>query len=177
MGDLAGNNRQRAGMQGLLRYFDGRTFLAAAILLVAACTDPGASCYNCLDHDPDAALPVDAPPVRIIATGRTLPEQASNVYYFEQCAIDCVQMVRFDLPADLVDRALTEIAAKQATRIAPEEVAGLFTSPPSRPKWWVAPDLSNSAGYAVEAANGWPLTYVLSPQGLRTRVFLMSNSM
>ena len=70
-------------------------------MALVGCDDFLSACYSCLEGDPSKQVaPEEISKIGIIATGANVPDGAKNVYYFEQCGIDCTQYIRFDLPKE-----------------------------------------------------------------------------
>jgi hypothetical protein len=149
--------------------------VSAAAPLFASCDPIGDICFNCMEATANAPMPqVDAARLRLIHGG-TLPARATNVYYAEQCGIDCIQWIRFDLP----DAGWDEFAVQMR-----DSAPNLVHSPVSNAAmgdavpWFNARPGLPLENYALMGRQGWPvsITAYQLPDGVM-RVYLVANQM
>ena len=83
------------------KYFAVLTISVASLTLSACDTEFISVCYSCLESDPAEQISeADIKKIEVIGNGTKLPANARNVYYYEECGIDCIQHIRFDLPTE-----------------------------------------------------------------------------
>lgn len=156
-----------------------------AMLLLAGCSDDFVSvCHSCLKGDPAAPVSKsEIAKIGLVYSGRTLPPSATNIYYAEECGIDCQQWIRFDAPnADA--RAFAN--SLLLTPLAPGDAQAGVPPLPSKPfGWWpeVFPTShltgTNDVSTAKYGKNekGQPLTVILQPGTPNARVWIYAFSM
>jgi hypothetical protein len=145
----------------------------AAILLLASCGDPFLSvCHSCVKGDP--AQPVsatEAAKIGLVYSGKRLPKSASNIYYAEECGIDCAQWIRFDVPiADARAFANGLLDVPIGTNKAPlADITGVPL------KWWtsVTRGTAEQGGNEI-GAKGQPIQIWLKPQGATATVWVFA---
>ena len=143
----------------------------AAVMLLTACEIPSIdSCYSCIDAPTDRAIPAPLQAKVRLIHGGGLPTEAHQVFYFEECGIDCRQQLRFDAPSTVAE-AFVHRMLPQATA---EEAA---TAPlPTGPVWWTAQNASGTQSWRSSPDQPWPLTIVTMPLGNeQTRVWLSAH--
>jgi hypothetical protein len=155
------------------------TFLMLALLLsgcdIMGPIDPiGDICFNCVDAPANAPLAqADAARLRLIHGG-TLPAGARNVYYAEECGIDCIQWIRFDVPAAAWETLLERLRDGAQSRTADGEMM----SAPGDPAWWRIEPEGTAEQLRLAGPQGWPLSLLSYPVGEgQIRVFLVANQM
>jgi hypothetical protein len=162
-------------------------FLAAALLLTGCNDEPFLDfCQSCLKGDPAQLVPkAEVAKIGLVYSGTKLPRSAMNVYYHEQCGIDCQQWIRFDAPpadarAFANGQLLTPLAKTASSPKAPQFLA------PSKPMpWWpksfpataeTSTNDINQANYS-DGAKGKPMTIILQSGTPYARVWVYAFSM
>jgi hypothetical protein len=150
--------------------------LLPAALLAVACDPIGDVCFNCGDSGSNAPLAsADAARLRLIHGG-TLPAGASNVYYTEQCGIDCIQWIRFDIPAAEWEPLLTRL--REGAEGRSPDIVSEIDGPPGAAWWRVNPPAGVAEHVALVGPQGWPLALISYRLDARSiRVFLTANQM
>lgn len=156
-----------------------------AALLLAGCSDQFEFCQVCPKGNPALAVPrSEVAKITMVYSGQRLPPSATNVYYYEQCGIDCQQWFRFDAP-NAAARAFTDslLLAPLAKAKLPQDNQFL---PPSKPMpWWPIrfPDGVETSTNDINDANykdgtkGKPMTIILQPGSPNARVWMYAFSM
>jgi hypothetical protein len=151
--------------------------LLPVTFLLAACGpfgDPiGDICFSCVGSVGNAPLAAtDTMRVRLIHGG-TLPASATNVYYTEQCGIDCIQWVRFDIP----EGEWAPLRARLSADARPDNPSEAM-APPGNPDWWRIEPEGAAERLRFNGPQGWPLN--ITAYGVDTakmRVFLVALQM
>lgn len=150
--------------------------IVALPLLLAACGPLIDQCYSCIGNDPNAVLsPGQQAKVALIGSPRRLPAGARNVRYYEECGIDCFQMLSFEAPlaeARFFANGLVEvpIAAGGALNLA---------QPSTALDWWPKSWPAGIESGENDAGKGKPpfVTVAVLPQGKTARVWLRAFNM
>lgn len=144
--------------------------------LLAACGPLIDQCYSCIGNDPNAVLsPEQQAKVVLIDSPRRLPASARNVRYYEECGIDCFQMLSFEAPlaeARHFANGLVEAPIAAGRTIDP---AGPSTALDWWPKSWPA-GVESGENDASTGKRPFVIVAVL-PQGATGRVWLRAFNM
>jgi hypothetical protein len=158
---------------------------AIAMLLLAGCdADVISVCHSCLKGDPAAPVAkAELAKIGLVYSGRRLPPSATNIYYAEECGIDCQQWIRFDAPmADARAFATSLLLTPPAKTDAKEPP---FLSPSKPLAWWptnlpadamVSTNHISTAKYG-KYEKGQPLTIILQPGAPSARVWIYAYTM
>jgi hypothetical protein len=158
----------------------------AMALLFTGCSDPLDFCQSCLKGDSARVVPAgDVAKIGLVYSGQKLPPSATNVYYHEECGIDCQQWVRFDAPIadarDFADSLL--LAPLKAMPQTPQ--SSQFLTPSKPMPWWpkafaagveTSTNDINDANYK-DGQKGKPMTVILQPGSPNARVWIYAFSM
>jgi hypothetical protein len=165
-----------------------RTSVGLAVaLLLAGCSDPLDFCQSCLKGDPALAVPKgDIAKIGLVYSGQKLPPSATNVYYHEECGIDCQQWIRFDAPVTDARAFANSLLLAPLAKPAPQPPQSSQFLLPTKPlQWWpkAFPDGVetgtndiNDANYK-DGAKGKPMTIILQPGSPNARVWIYAFSM
>jgi hypothetical protein len=146
--------------------------LLAATALLSGCDPVGDACFNCVNAPADAPIGAEQAVQLRLIHGGTLPAGARDVYYAEQCGIDCIQWIRFEIAEAHWQPLLTRLRRGAEARSMPGDGGG----GPGQPIWWrYEPDAATEQ-VALTGPQGWPLTvtgYLVRPG--RIRAYLVAN--
>lgn len=147
--------------------------IAGFLMLLAGCNNVGASCRSCIGHDVSKPVAVkDVAKIKIITGDTLLPKSATNVYFSEECGIDCSQQIRFDMPSAEARIFAEKLAGTALVAIKNASLSAAGAN--SKLTWWPA-KIEKAMSASNEEAN--PVRAFVVPNGDKATVYIHSFSM
>ncbi len=147
--------------------------IISGVILLSACSNVISSCRSCIDHDESKPVKAtDLAKIKIIRGDTMLPQSARNVYFFEECGIDCAQKIRFDMPPAEASVFAQKLAGAP---LAPVENGSLSpTDPDTKLAWW---PVKMEKGMSVSSTQADALYIFVAPNGANATVYIHNFSM
>lgn len=158
-----------------------RALLIASLMAfsVTGCDDAVQVCRNCFDHDVQKPLSdAQARSLDLVSRVNNLPPEARNVYFQETCGMDCMQLIRFDLPANVAHDVMKRYSTVGIRKLSVSDQNSLLRAQDKPPlTWWLKEPIPNVEGVSSDLQAGQLTEFILVPMGKDMRVYMRAFTM
>lgn len=117
--------------------------------------------------------------MKVDARVKSLPKEAQNVYFEEWCGIDCSQIIRFDLPADIAHEVMSRYSIVEIGQLPARNQRGLLRAQIDGPPlhWWLKEAVPDAEGVSTDLEVGQLTEFIMIPVGDHMRIYMRAFDM